>query len=270
MKKYIVISACVVFFATFAIVNRGVVRTWYDNLYKPDVPTPESYVQTQRENDLSDSIATITHSIATTTLPSVVSKPQQQRRTLKKELNLAIPFQSQAPFADWGQPYQEACEEASIIMVDAYLQDSLLTKEIMKERILAMVDWQMKNWGGHHDLPIMQVAELTQALYGYSVRIIPDLTIEKIKVELNKGNPVIVPTAGRELGNPNFRQPGPIYHMLVIKGYTADGLIITNDPGTRKGADYTYKPEVLMAALHDWSEPDAAPTGPKTGLIIVR
>ena len=61
-----------------------------------------------------------------------------------------------------------------------------------------------------------------------------------------------MPSAGRELGNPNFKSPGPIYHNLVIRGYTKDGKFITNDPGTRKGEQYIYDQDVVMAAIHDW------------------
>ena len=46
---------------------------------------------------------------------------------------------------------------------------------------------------------------------------------------------------------------GPLYHMLVVKGYTKDGTIITNDPGTRRGADFLYDPDALFNAVHDWN-----------------
>jgi len=53
------------------------------------------------------------------------------------------------------------------------------------------------------------------------------------------------------LKNPNFKAPGPIYHMLVIKGLTKTGDFITNDNGTRNGHNYIYKPDILYAAIHD-------------------
>jgi len=64
-----------------------------------------------------------------------------------------------------------------------------------------------------------------------------------------------VPAAGRELGNPNFTDPGPLYHMLVVRGYTENNFI-TNDVGTRKGENYQYKYDVLMNAIHDWNGGD--------------
>ena len=67
---------------------------------------------------------------------------------------------------------------------------------------------------------------------------------------------------GKVIGNPNYKNGGPVYHAMVIKGYedkTADPgsvqKIITHDVGTRKGEDYVYKWSTLQNALHDWNEP---------------
>ncbi len=73
-----------------------------------------------------------------------------------------------------------------------------------------------------------------------------------MKNELAKGYPIIVPMAGRDLGNPYFSGEGPWYHALVIIGYDKTSFI-TNDPGTRRGEHYRYKYDVLMNAIHDWT-----------------
>ena len=62
---------------------------------------------------------------------------------------------------------------------------------------------------------------------------------------------IIIPAAGRLLGNPYFQTPGPIYHMLVIRGYNATEFI-TNDPGTKRGDGFKYKYQTLINAIHDW------------------
>ncbi len=54
------------------------------------------------------------------------------------------------------------------------------------------------------------------------------------------------------LGNPNFSGEGPLYHALVLKGYT-ETTFVTNDPGTRLGADYQYDFDTIMTAMHDWN-----------------
>ena len=58
---------------------------------------------------------------------------------------------------------------------------------------------------------------------------------------------VIIPVDGQIIGNPNYTAPGPIYHMLVIRGYTSAELI-TDDSGTRKGQNYPYAFNTLYNA----------------------
>lgn len=188
---------------------------------------------------------------------------------IKDSVNLNIPFQSQAPNGNWDQPYQEACEEASLILSINYLRGSgSLSKEQMNEKILALVDWQNKNWGGHHDLTAKKTVELMNGFYAdeFKTEIINDFNWDDVKKALSQGYPVIAPTAGRLLGNPYYTAPGPIYHMLVIKGYTAK-VIITNDVGTRRGADYQYSYNTLYNGIHDWNDGDVN-NGQKIIIII--
>ena len=70
--------------------------------------------------------------------------------------------------------------------------------------------------------------------------------------EIAKGNPVIIPAAGRDLDNPYYSGDGPWYHMLLVTGYDKK-YFITNDPGTRQGLDYKYKHKKLVNAIHDWT-----------------
>jgi hypothetical protein len=111
-----------------------------------------------------------------------------------------------------------------------------------------------------------QTAEFIEQFYNLHTEVIYDWTWDDVKLALAQGYPVIAPAAGRMLGNPNFTAPGPIYHMLVIKGYTAN-RIITNDPGTRKGADYQYSYDAIMNASHDWNDGDVG-NGKKVIIIV--
>ena len=56
--------------------------------------------------------------------------------------------------------------------------------------------------------------------------------------------------------------------MLVIRGWTKDGMIITNDPGTKRGEGFLYKPEVLLNAIHDWTGSDATMTQGRQVMIV--
>lgn len=166
------------------------------------------------------------------------------------KLHLPVAFAQQAPFANWNDLHQEACEEASIIMADRYFHGKPLDEAIMEDEIQKLVAWEEEH-GYKVDLTVEEAAYILENIYGLSAKASEEVTVDRIKYELSKGNLVIVPAAGRELGNPNFKQPGPIYHMLVIKGY--DGKqFITNDPGTRKGDGWRYDYDTLIAAVHDW------------------
>jgi uncharacterized protein YvpB len=190
-------------------------------------------------------------------LPKVKDQPEEQAtkqsNSIPEKAYLNVPFSPQAPFGNWDQPYQDACEEASIIMVHYFLQGKTLSRDQMNTEILKMVAWQEKNWGGHHDLEATQIVSLAKSFYGYkNIKLKYGFTIDDIKKEIAAGHPVIIPSAGRLLGNPNFRGAGPLYHCLVIKGYTRD-WIITNDPGTRNGFDYVYLYETILKAAHEWN-----------------
>lgn len=185
---------------------------------------------------------------------------------LPLEMNLQVPFILQAPGGNWIEPYKEACEEASLQMVVGYFASQVsYSQEETKKQIDDLIDFQIKTIGVHKDLNIYETATLAENFFHLQTRIIKDLNIEKIKKELSQGNPVIVPAAGQLLGNPYFRQPGPVYHMLVIKGYLNNDFI-TNDPGTKHGESFLYNQEKLMSAIADWT--DEGPIGGKVGLIL--
>lgn len=187
------------------------------------------------------------------------------------EVNLKVPFVLQAPFAVWDALHDEACEEASVIMVDAFLKKKKsFTKQEMEDAIQKVVAWQKQKFGFFEDTTVEETAVILKEYLGVAnTQAVYDITIDDIKKELAAGRPVIVPAAGKLLFNPNFRGGGPDYHMLVIKGYTKNGYFITNDPGTKRGADYIYKIDLLYKAIHDWVPGGNVLDGRKA-MIVVR
>ena len=180
---------------------------------------------------------------------------------LPTEINLAVPFTSQAPSANWDLPYQEACEEASAYMVYLYYQgvpSGVIDPDQAEQAILEIVDFENDYLGYYLDTTAAETANIIDMFYGLSATIVDNPTIDEIKAELAAGRPVIVPAAGRQLGNPFFSGEGPLYHMLVLRGYTADGKFISNDPGTRNGNGYVYSQDVIMGAMGDWNDGDPA------------
>jgi len=167
-------------------------------------------------------------------------------------INLAVPFSPQAPFGNWELPYGEACEETSAILVDHFYRGTPISPEIAKQEIDALVAWQQQVFGYYKHTTAAETAQILKRYFGYArVDVEYDATIETIRNHVIAGRPVIVPLAGRLLGNPNYRRPGPPYHMLVVKGFTKDGDVITNDVGTSRGHNYVYKPDVFLNAMHD-------------------
>lgn len=182
---------------------------------------------------------------------------------------LDVPFISQAPNGIWDELHNEACEEASLIMANAFLKKESLDAATAEQQIQEMVAWQIKNWGEHKDLTLEEENQLAQAMYGYqNFRVEKNIKAEDIKTEIKNGHIVILPMAGRLLKNPYFKNPGPYYHMLVVIGYDNDNFI-TNDPGTKRGKHYIYSAETLFNALHDWAGKDQdITTGGKNMLVI--
>ena len=189
----------------------------------------------------------------TESTPIVTDKP------LPDQLNLAVPFTSQAPTGNWDTEHEELCEEASSLMVDRYFIGQKITDSADAEAgMQKLVDWENTNLGTMESTTAAQTASMIRSVYGLTINLKSNPTIEDIKQALTNGNLIILPAAGRKLGNPYFTAPGPLYHMLVIKGYIKNGDIITNDPGTKHGADYVYSSKTLLAANGDWNDGDPA------------
>lgn len=180
-----------------------------------------------------------------------------------------VPFITQAPLVNWDELHDEACEEASLIIAKYYLDNTNLTPQVAEEEIQNMVVWEERSWGGHFDLTAQQTVDLAKEYYGMKNLTVKNINSnEDIKKEISQNHLVIVPAAGRLLGNPNFRNPGPIYHMLVVTGYNEE-QIITNDPGTRNGENYTYSNGVFLNAIHDWTgNPNNIETGAKVMIVV--
>jgi len=180
-----------------------------------------------------------------------------------------VPFQPQAPFANWDQLHDEACEEASIVIAKYYLEGKSLSAEEMDQEIIQMVDWEIKNWGSHKDLTVAESVELGKSYYGLNGLETKTInSVDDIKYEISQNHLVIVPAAGRLLGNPYYRSPGPIYHMLIVMGYNSN-IIITNDIGTRRGENYEYAENIFYNAIHDWNgSPENIEGGQKVMIVI--
>jgi len=175
-------------------------------------------------------------------------------------IDLSVPFTSQAPRFAWKDPrQQDGCEEASALMAMAWVkQEEARLPARWEEEIITLADWEQEKYGEHRDVSVEDVIDWIFKDY-FSYNLVRSKLIggaADILSELEAGNLVLAPANGQLLGNPNFTAPGPAHHFLVIKGYDYQTKeFITNDPGTRLGADYHYLADILYGALR------AYPTG---------
>lgn len=168
-----------------------------------------------------------------------------------------VPFSSQAPLLNWSDPrQQDACEEVSALMaIDWAKNREERSKLKWQEEIIKLADFQEEKYFEHRDTSVEDVvARIFKDYFSYDkVRIEKVIDPDSIILELEAGNLVIVPTNGQALNNPNFSAPGPKRHMLVIKGYDYNTEeFITNDPGTKNGANYRYEKNLLFEAIRNY------------------
>ncbi len=167
-----------------------------------------------------------------------------------------VPFTAQAPFGNWEDDRQEhGCEEAVVLMAMRFVENRELTLEEAEREIIAISEYELKNYGNFHDTSAKDTVE--RILKGYfkyeKTEIRYNIGAEDIKEELKKGNLVITPVNGQKLGNPFYTPPGPIEHQILIIGYDSKTKeFITNDPGTKMGAGFRYKESILENALQDY------------------
>ena len=178
---------------------------------------------------------------------------------LPATLLLPVPFTPQAPTANWDELHNQACEEASAIMAAFYFSPPktgtekgvALDPKIVESEIQKLTEWQDKNFGYHLSINSEETAKMIKEVYGLKAEIVENFDEATLKKTLADGKLILLPANGRMLLNPNFKSPGPKYHMLVIKGYNSQGFL-TNDPGTKKGLNYPYSFVTLYNANGDY------------------
>lgn len=179
-----------------------------------------------------------------------------------------FPFQSQAPLGNWDALHEEACEEASLILVKYWQGGKSISAQTMEDEIQKMVSWEGTH-GYSQDDTVAELAQIATDYYGMSKpKVQYSITIDDIKKAISENHPVIIPAAGRLLGNPNFTAPGPIYHMVVVIGYSGNTIIV-QDVGTRRGDNYEYNQTIFFNAIHDWAgSKDNITSGRKAILVF--
>lgn len=187
---------------------------------------------------------------------------------------LTVPFTSQAPLGEWKDVrQQDGCEEASVAMAMAWVgNEKNITAANWRLRILILSNFEYKKYGEYRDVSLRDIKKwLFEDYFHYKkVAIKPVKNAQDIVKELEAGNLVLTPMNGQALHNPNFTQPGPERHMIVIKGYDYETQeFITNDPGTRNGNGYRYPETIIYQAIRDYKTGNKVAFGPVVKEMIV-
>lgn len=217
-----------------------------------EVNTSEQLTTTSSVDNIVAQEKAVATTSATTTLEAL-----SLSSTTDIIINIAVPFTTQAPLVKWDDPrQQDGCEEAVAVMAMAWVKGEGLKTKItpaeFEARILALSDFQAEKYGEFRDTSLSDMeAWIFRDYFSYEKTELKAVaTTSDIISELEGGKIVLLPMAGRELKNPNFKAPGPLTHMILIKGYDYQAKeFITNDPGTRLGADYRYPSERIYRAI---------------------
>lgn len=179
---------------------------------------------------------------------------------------LDVPFTVQAPFNTWKlQPFKDACEEASIAMIESfYHKKYLLTPEFARTRIRELVAYEDAHFPFSQDTNSHYTNRLINEYSRFWGKIVENPTIDDVKNQINLGRPVIYLAYSPELKNPFFQQNMNPFHVLVIIGYDDDrSEFITHDPGTTRGKNYRYPMDVIMNANRDFQKPNVGGGTPR-------
>lgn len=252
--------------------NRVKIKDAWTSWRKINLPKSVSYNQTKKLSFVNGSVETVD----IIPVEADLKMPEKSKAAatstaaaLPEEYNLNIPFTPQAPNKIWDETHKEACEEASVLMAARYINGKEISGAADADaEILKIVEWEKKTFGYWKDTDAAKTAEILKKYYGFkNTEVKYNITLDDIKKEVVAGHPVIVPAAGRLLGNPFYTPPGPLYHMLVVKGFTKD-KIITNDPGTKNGENYVYENDIFYSAMRDWNGGDVM-KGRRAMIIVI-
>lgn len=182
-------------------------------------------------------------------------------------VNLTVPFTSEIPDGRWVKPWNNACEEAAIVMVEQYYAGKeKITKTEAKNLMIPLFKIEDKIFGSNADTDAARTNKLINEYTNFGAKIVDNPTLEEIKNELIGARPVIVFVYGKNLPNPNhrWRAGGSYYHVIALVGFDDETEeFITNDSGDHfTGLDYHYKYDTILSALHDFNFTARKANGP--------
>ncbi len=184
--------------------------------------------------------------------------PTKTNQEPLKSVRLAVPYVSEAPDGNWTGPWKNACEEASMTMVEYYyLGNHDYSLQTSKDFMWNLFNKQNQIYGSNADADSIRSVYLINNFTSYWAVRKTNPTLDDIKKELQQKRPVITFHYGFDLKNSNipFLPYGSAYHMMVLIGYDDDKKeFTTNDPGdTKAGANHRYDYDLFLKTLSDFN-----------------
>lgn len=200
---------------------------------------------------------------------------------------LDIKFYSQFPTRDFWLPFDEFCEEASLLnwiyyfndikpSIEKYLYDLFLMKEI--EDKIFWNNWYVSTSIEQTNLilqlfqnpeyvetylnleSLQEKEELIDFLVKKSMeewkifwKILYNPSISDFEESINNWNPVIISVYWRGLNNIYFTPPWPIHHVILLKWYDENNFIF-NEVWTVRWESYYYNKDLIMKNIYDYDK----------------
>ena len=199
-----------------------------------------------------------TENAPTLKVSDVVEEVEPKKETVGfSRLVLDVPYESEAPEGKWVQPWANACEEATIMMIDRYYQGKK-SASISEAKIYLQNLFEKEEmlFGTSRNASGIQILEIINSYTSFDAVMKDNPTIDDIKKEIIAGRPVLSLHRGFDLKNPNidFAPTKSSYHTLVVVGFDdLKKVFITHDPGdVKSGLNYAYSYDMFMNSLHDY------------------
>ncbi len=180
------------------------------------------------------------------------TRPSVDPLALETQEEIEIPFTTQAPLGMWEAPWSDYAEEACVWMAMKWankeeFESIYNTADELKE----IGAWELKTFGTSGLTDIPQTLQLVVNYFGHTNAFLSgEITEESLRAYLEEGALLIVPVNGQILDNPNYGDPAPEHHMILLYAATETGFI-ANDPGTRRGEAVVYETQKILDAIQD-------------------
>ena len=152
MKKFVIIIVIVAagYGVGWKAAHSSRVRQWWSDQHPVNVPPAENLAY----SIAAPAINAVTNDNVNVTV--ITPTP------IASQKNLAVPFTTQAPSANWDQDHEEFCEEASIFMVGRFFQHRSISGATDAEAGLQQIkQWELDNLGFYYDTTAAETASST-------------------------------------------------------------------------------------------------------------